>query len=387
MTIINNLKSRTWAEINLFNLEKNYIELRNRVPKSAKVCCVVKADAYGHGAIQVARCLENAGADFFAVSNIDEALQLRNANIVSPILILGYTPPKRVFELAQNNISQCIYSSEYAKAVAKEARAKKLTVSVHIKIDAGMGRLGFVCRHGEAIDEIAEVCGYSCFSVDGIFTHFPTADGGEKSEEITHTQYDIFLKTVKALEGRGISFKLRHCANSATAIDYPEYSLDMVRVGIALYGVLPSENLKNKLRLYDTVALKTVISNIKTARAGDSIGYGADYVAEHPITVATLPIGYADGFRRINYINQTKLCVNGRMCDIVGRVCMDQVMIDVSGIEGLRVGDEVTVFGDNQGTALSDFAKKNETIPYEILCSIGARVPRLYRLEEDGELV
>ncbi len=388
-TIINNLKSRTWAEIDLCNIEHNYRELRKRVPSKSAICCVVKADAYGHGAVRVAKHLEKAGADFFAVSNIDEALQLRYSDITSPILILGYTPPERISELSDHNISQCVYSYDYAKELAKRAENQNLTISVHIKIDAGMGRLGFICRHNiiESLHELLEVCSYTCFSFDGIFTHFPTADGGERSKEATHAQFDRFSKIVEILESKGISFKIKHCANSATAIDYPEYSLDMVRVGIALYGVPPSNELRTSIELKNTFTLKTVVSNIKRARKGDSIGYGADYVAPKDTTIATLPIGYADGFRRINYTNGTRLSVNGKLCSIVGRVCMDQVMIDVGQNESLNIGDEVTVFGEGEEISLTDFAKRNETIPYEILCGVGARVPRLYRAVKDDPFV
>lgn len=389
VTVINNLKSRTWAEIDLPNIEHNYRELRKRVPFDAEICCVVKADAYGHGAVRVARHLEASGAKFFAVSNIDEALQLRYADIASPILILGYTPPERISELYRYNISQCVYSYNYAKELSRRAENEKIKISVHLKIDAGMGRLGFICRHNiiESLHELLEVCSYTCFSLDGIFTHFPIADGGEKSKEATRAQFERFSKLIEILESKGISFKIRHCANSATAIDYPEYSLDMVRVGIALYGIPPSNELSTSIDLKNTFTLKTVVSNIKHTRKGDSIGYGADYVAQKDTTIATLPIGYADGFRRINYTSGTKLSVNGKLCNIVGRVCMDQVMIDVGQIKDLKIGDEVIVFGEGKEVNLADFAKRNETIPYEILCGVGARVPRLYRTVKDEPFV
>lgn len=373
------LKNRAWAEISLDNIEYNYREIRQRVPKESKICCVVKADAYGHGAPRVAKRLERAGADFFAVSSVDEALQLRHANISTPILILGYTPPTRIKELADNNISQCVYSYEYAELLTLAATESNVKISVHIKIDSGMGRLGFVFRHDEeSLDELIDVCSRKCFDLEGIFTHFPTADGGDSCKTATQMHFKHFKRVIEALEKKGISFKIKHCANSATALDYPEYSLDMVRIGISLYGVLPSNDMNTDVCLKPTMTLRTVISNVKSVKKGDTIGYGAEYVAKKDMNIATLPIGYADGFRRINYTSQTKIYVNGTACDIVGRVCMDQIMIDVDPLDEVHVGDVVVIFGEGAKTSLWEFSKNNFTIPYEILCSVSSRVPRFY---------
>jgi alanine racemase len=288
---INDLKSRAWAEISLENIEYNYREIRKRVPQEAKMCCVVKADAYGHGAPEVAKRLERAGANFFAVSNIDEALQLRSVNIQLPILILGYTPPARAKELADNDISQCVYSFEYADLLTQEANKFNLKISVHIKIDSGMGRLGFIFRHDEeSFEELIDVCSRDCFVLDGIFTHFPTADAGDSCREATKAHFEHFQRVVTALEEKGIFFKIKHCANSATALDYPEYSMDMVRAGIALYGVLPSNDMNTHISLKPTMTLKSVISNIKRVKKGDTIGYGAEYIAPRDMRIATLPI-------------------------------------------------------------------------------------------------
>lgn len=386
---IKNFKNRTWVEIDLDNIAYNYNEMRKKIPENARICCVVKADAYGHGAVRVAKHLERIGADFFAVSNIDEALQLRRANISSPILILGYTPPEHAKKLATQNIAQCVYSYEYAKALASKALEEGVRISVHIKIDTGMGRLGFVFRHGEneSLSELLEICSYSCFDLQGIFTHFPTADDGQEGREATKNQFERFIEVIEILKDRGITFEIRHCANSAAALQYPEYSLDMVRLGIVLYGALPSEKLDTDIVLKNTLTLKTVVSNIKYVQPGDAIGYGSEYVAKSIMRIATLPIGYADGFHRINYTNGTKLSVCGKACPIVGRICMDQLMIDTDCVQEINIGDEVVVFGEGSEFDLAYFAKQNNTIPYEILCTIGARVPRFYRSDSDVPFV
>ncbi len=342
---------------------------------------MVKADAYGHGATTVSKYLENIGADFFAVSNIDEAIELRNADITKPILILGYTPPEHAKTLAINKISQCVYSCDYAEALAKHAKIENVKISVHIKIDTGMGRLGFVFRHdeNESWNELLKVCSYDCFVYDGIFMHFPNADDALNGAEITKKQFKDFSRIIDKLQKEGITFSIKHCANTAAALNYPEYSLDMVRIGIALYGALPSSDMHDRFDLRNTLTLKTVISNLKTVQKGDAIGYGGAFIAPKDIKVATLPIGYADGFGRCNLENGTKLSVKGKLCNIIGRVCMDQLMVDVSEAGDVAIGDEVVVFGYGSEIGLDEFANINKTIPYEILCNIGARVPRIYK--------
>ena len=380
-----NFKDRTWVEVNLDGIEHNYKVIRNIVPKQSKICCVVKADAYGHGAIHVAKHLEKLGADFFAVSNIDEALQLRYADVTSPILILGYTPPERAKTLAVQNISQCIYSYDYAVALAQQAKTANVKIPIHIKIDTGMGRLGFVFRHSreESLDLLLNVCSYDCFYPEGIFTHFPTADEGEKGRIATKDQFSHFCSVIDNLSAKGIRFKIKHCSNSAAILDYPEYSLDMVRLGISLYGALPSMEIKNIPDLQSTITLKTVVSNVKNVKKGDTIGYGGAYSAPRDMKIATIPMGYADGFHRINYKNGTQLLVNGKLCNIVGRICMDQLMLDIDGVPNVKIGDEVVVFGSEGAIDLYTFAQRNDTIPYEVLCTIGARVPRFYKINSD----
>ena len=380
MNKIRNLKSRTWAEINLDCIEYNYKAQAEFYKGKAKICCVVKANAYGHGAIEISRLLESLGADFFAVADICEALQLREAGIITPILILGYTPPKNAELLAKNQLSQCVFSYEYAKELADAATLKGVRIPVHVKIDTGMGRLGFIFRHSseESLSELLDACSFDCFIHEGIFTHFPASDCSGDGKEFTKRQFDRFCEVVALLEQNGYTFDIRHCSNSAAAIYDPQYALDMVRIGLLLFGALPSAERSSEFVPKETMTLKTLISNIKTVKAGDSIGYGCEYIAKKDMKVATVSIGYADGFLRTSYPNGIKLTVNGKECDVVGRVCMDQSMIDVSNLDDIRVGDEVIVFGKGGSNSLFDFATKSGTIPHEALCLVGARVPRVY---------
>lgn len=372
-----NFNDRTWAEVDLDAIEYNYRMMRAALPRGARICCVVKADAYGHGGGRVASLLESLGADFFAVSNLDEALALRRADITSKILVLGYTPPNRAIELKEYGISQCVYSTEYANALASYASEGGFKLSVHMKIDTGMGRIGFVFRHSadESIEELSDACAHSCFILEGIFTHFPTADEADTSKP--EPQFRRFCEVTDELEKRGFSFAIKHCNNSAGSMSHPEFALDMVRLGIVLYGAHPSNKMNTHLIPRPTISLKTVVSNVKTVRKGDSIGYGAAYIAPKDMRVATLTIGYADGIRRANSDNGTPILINGQLCRIVGRICMDQLMVEVDRVENIAIGDEVTVFG-NGGISLSQFAEYNQTIAYEILSQIGARVPRFY---------
>lgn len=381
---IDNIRRRTWAEIDLDSARKNYLAVRGATPAGAKVCCVIKANAYGHNAVTLGALYESLGADFLAVSNIEEALQLRRHGISLPVLILGYTDEGCARLLAENNISQCVYSYEYAKALSKSANACGVKIKIHIKLDTGMGRIGFLCRGGKSeLDRALEVCREDCFITEGIFTHFPVADEGEDGREYTGEQFRLFCDAADYLEKNGVSFDLRHCANSAAAASYPEYALDMVRAGLVLYGMCPSEKVSFP-ELAPVMSVHSVISHIKTVFPGESISYGCEYCAKGQMTVATVPIGYADGFLRSNYKAPYSLLVNGKRAPIVGRVCMDQLMLDVTGIE-CKAGDRVTVFGAAEGNTAGDIARLNGTINYEILCSVGERVPRA--IVSGGEII
>ena len=378
---IESFRRRAWAEIDLDCVEENFKVIRSQVSKNVKVCCVIKANAYGHGAVELAKCYEKQRADYFAVSNVEEALQLRQNGIVTPILILGYTDTNCASLLAANNISQCVYSMEYGKKLAEDAQQQKVDVKVHIKLDTGMGRIGFPCKAENrlAVDEIVDVCETPRLYPEGIFTHFASSDEGKDGEAYTLKQFHCFMKTVELLKNRGLDFQIRHCANSAAIFDYPQMQLDMVRAGIVLYGLQPSKQLRNARPLKQVMTLHSVVDHIKEIDTGECISYGREYRAEGKRRIATIPIGYADGLWRSNVNGGIVVEINGAYAPIVGRICMDQCMIDVTGLNNVVVGVAVTVYGCDEYTSIDRIAKRNNTINYEIMCALGERVPRVYK--------
>lgn len=382
-------RKRFWAEIDMNAAENNFNIIKSKLKEGTKLCCVVKANAYGHGAVYLSKLYERLGADFFAVSNIEEAMQLRNNGIKAPILILGYTPASCASILSENNISQSVFSYSYAKELSKCACADGVNVKIHIKLDSGMGRIGFDCIHenNKMIDCIAEVCSMDGLVNEGIFTHFAVADEGDNGREYTRLQYDRFVKAVAELSDKNVSFEIKHCANSATTFDYPEYHMDMVRVGVVLYGVCPSAKVSGCNELTPVMSLKSVISMIKEIEAGDRVSYGCTFVADKKTKIATAPVGYADGFWRSNSANGTQMLIRGQRVNIVGRVCMDQLMLDVTDIKGVREGDYITLIGSDKDEKITvdELALNNGTIGYEMICAIGERVPRFYI--KDHEIV
>ena len=378
---ISGCKRRTWVTVDLNNATHNFKEIKNLV--KSKICCVVKGNAYGHGAIELASLYQNLGADFLAVSNIEEALQLRKNNITLPILILGYTPPECALELARNDISQSVYSFEYAKELISYAESYQVSVKIHVKIDSGMNRIGFK-TDTLSLNNIVTVCNSNALIPEGIFTHFSAADMGEDGRERTKRQYEMFQHAIKHLHSMGVSFHIKHCSNSAAIFDYPEYQLDMVRAGIALYGLYPSEETGRAIDLRKVMTLTSVISHVKEIKSGDAISYGGTFVATKPMKVATVPIGYADGFWRNNGNMKYALKVNDRYAPILGRICMDQLMIDVTDID-CAIGDEVMIFGDDDVCSATKIAEANNTIDYEVVCAVGSRVPRFFI--KDGKVL
>lgn len=371
-------QKRTWAEINLDAAVHNYNIIREKVNNDTKLCCVVKANGYGHGAVQLSRLYEQLGADYLAVSNVEEGLQIRKAGIALPILILGYTDPRCAKQLSDNNISQCVFSYEYGKKLSEYAVKFDVAVNIHIKMDTGMGRIGFKCNQ-ESWNSIIEVCNLPNLKHEGIFTHFAVADEGDNGKAYTGKQFGKFKDTIDFLVARGVSFQIRHCANSAGIFDYPEMHLDMVRAGIVLYGLQPSDVLHNPGDLHPVMTLKTIIDHIKEVQSGDCISYGRDFKAEHKMKVATIPIGYADGLWRSNFRNHMTFEVEGCCAPLIGRVCMDQCMIDITDIPAAAIDSIVTIYGENGKNTVDQVAKANETINYEIVCALGERVPRIYK--------
>ena len=369
-----NIARRLWAEVDLGAIKHNYKEIRSLLAPDTKLCCIIKANAYGHGAEAVASYYEELGADYFAVSNIEEALLVRGAGVKTPILILGFTPADLAQTLAENDITQCLYSSEYARKLSFEAVASGVRVKVHIKVDSGMSRIGF-----RNVDEAWESCNLPGLDYEGIFTHFASADEGEDGDAFTRGQYNKFMRVVRGLEDRGMRFSIRHCCNSAGIVDFPEFQLDMVRAGIILYGLDPSDEVRRHIDLVPAMTLRSVVSQVKTIHEGDVVSYGRRYRAERDTVLATVPVGYADGFFRNNFREGTSIFINGIPCPICGSVCMDQLMVDAGAVPSLKEGgSEVVIFGRDPYQTAEVLAKNNGTIPYEILCAVGARVPRVY---------
>ncbi len=374
---------RTWAQINLDAIDENFRGIKSCLKPETLLCCIVKADAYGHGAVRLAEEYVSLGADWFAVSNLDEAVQLRDAGIKLPILILGYTPPCMAAELCRHNVTQAVIGAEYGHRLSEEAVRAGVSVNVHMKLDTGMSRVGFfyqdAVRDAGAIDDIEEICGLPGINAEGIFTHFAVADEGENGRAFTEKQFANFTDAISKLASRGVRFKIRHCANSAAIFDYPEMQLDMVRPGIILYGLQPSAEVAHRVKLTPAMELKSAVSLVKTIPAGTAVSYGSRFISKKPTKVATVPLGYADGYPRRLY-EKAYMLVKGRRAKIIGRVCMDQLMLDVTGIPDVKTGDTVTAFGLDGGESISadGIAACTGTINYEIICGVSKRVPRVY---------
>lgn len=372
----------TVASISVTAARQNYFEIRKAVPKSADIMCIVKADAYGHGAEFLAPLYEKLGAGAFGVATINEAIQLRRCGIVLPILILGYTPVCYARELAEYGITQCVFSLSYAKALSAAATSLGKEINIHIKIDTGMSRLGFEAKTDSDIEQIYRAVTSRGLSATGIFTHLSSADIDER--EFTLAQFDNFIWASEKLSQMLGKCLIRHAANSAAIIDYPEFALDMVRAGIILYGMAPSDRLMNRLPLSAVMTLSSEVSLVKNVDAGRSVGYSRKFIANKPTRVATVSIGYADGFFRYGSCGGATLTVRGREAKTVGNVCMDQLMLDVTHIDGVEMGDKVTVFGSG-GRSAEALAKEIGTICYELTSAVGVRVPRVYI--DDGRII
>ncbi len=383
---------RTWAQIRLDALAYNFGQIRRHVGPDCKIMAVVKADGYGHGDCQVSQVFQNEGADWFAVSNIEEALRLRQSGIVRPILILGFTPADRAAQLWSNQISQTVFSLDYARDLSRQAQKQGVVVDCHIKLDTGMSRLGFLCdsdHFDQSMAQIAETAALPGLSCTGIFTHFACADeANEDSDRFTLEQFHRYQRMTAALEEKNVRFSLHHCCNSAATLRFPQMHLDMVRPGVILYGQNPSADCAGLLEFIPAMELKTTVAMVKKVPAGAQVSYGRTYTAAGPRVLATVPIGYADGYRR-THSNNAYMLVHGRPAPVVGTVCMDQLMLDVTDIPNVQAGDEVIVFGrDKDGQLpIGQLAQEEKSIHYEVMCLIGKRVPRVYlpQAQKEGE--
>ena len=371
-----NFLRRAWAEIDIDALVHNF-EIIKSESKGCKLMAVVKADAYGHGAKDIAPILEKKGADAFAVSNIEEAKALREYGIKKPILILGYTPVNMAKELYLNDISQCIFSTEYALGLSKAAIDENITVKVHIKLDTGMGRIGFDCRSEElcGINSAINAAGLKGFEFEGIFTHFAVSDRNEEEEDgFTDEQYNRFKAGVEKFKSAGLKPKYCHCCNSAALCLDTQKHFDICRPGIILYGLTPSAGLSLKQDFKPVMSFKSVVSMVKEINCGDTVSYGRTFKATESMKIATISAGYADGYPRI-LSNKGYVLIHGKKAKIIGRICMDQFLADVSDIEDVKQDDEVILFG--KGLPVEELANAADTINYEIVCGISPRVERV----------
>lgn len=378
------MNTRTWAEINLDSLKDNIKEVRRITSKDAMVMAVVKADGYGHGAVECAKVFLKNGADKLAVACCSEALQLRNADIKAPIMILGASFEEELDELIQNDITISLFSYDFAKKVSDVALKNEKTAKIHIKLDTGMSRIGYVTgiNDEEIISEIIKISKLENIELEGIFSHFSTAD--EKEIDYTHLQFERFMKICNELEQRGLKIPIRHIANSAGIIMYPKMHLDMVRAGVILYGFYPSEDVdKSRINLKKVMSVKSRITHIKEICDNRGVSYGKVYITNGKTKIATIPVGYADGYTRM-LGGKAKILVNDEPKDVIGRICMDQCMINVTNVNNINIGDEVTIFGPKTVTA-DTLASWLGTINYEIVCMVSKRIPRVFY--ENGRAV
>lgn len=365
-----------WAEIDLDILANNMRNIK-KLAGDKEVMAVVKADAYGHGALDVAPCLLENGASKLAVAMLTEAIELRNNNITAPIMILGYTPIYLGEELIKYNIEQTIYDLNYAKELSNLAIKLNKKAKVHIALDTGMGRIGFLPTD-ESFNAICEICNLPGLNVIGIFTHFSSSD--EKNKEYTQYQFNQIYNFIERLEINEINIPLKHASNSAAIIDLPNTYLDAVRAGIILYGYYPSDEVKkDNLSIKPALTLKAKIAHVKELDSGMYISYNRTFKTSRKSKIATIPIGYADGYIR-TLKHEAKVIVNGQLAPIVGNICMDQFMIDVTDIDNVKSGDEVILLGESNEVKFNadDLAKCMNSINYEVLCLLKNRVPRAY---------
>lgn len=375
---MNDLQKRTWAEILSDNIRHNYKSIRAQLPENCRFLGVVKANAYGHGALRVSEILQEEGADYLAVACLDEAVELREGGITMPILILGHTPSRYTETLIKNNITQAVSCLAKAEEYSREAVKLGKSLRIHIKVDTGMSRLGFLCSDGmfdEGVANIISSCKLPGLEAEGIFTHFAVSDeDGEDNRTYTMKQFKLFCDVIDSVKAKGgIEFNIRHCANSGATVSYPETYLDMVRPGLLLYGYGDTDG---RFDLKPCMRLVTTVSTIKYYAPGTDISYGRHFTTSGRTRIGVLSIGYADGlFRAIS--NRCSFAAGGGFAPQRGNICMDMCMVDLTDLPKVEVGSEVEIFGPaNSIYKLCDAAG---TIPYELMCAVSKRVPRIYK--------
>ena len=360
-----------WAEINMGAIAHNYREIRSRIAKDAKLCAVVKADAYGHGAVAVARVALEEGADYLAVATLSEALKLRAAGFTTPLLILGLVEPESAREVVDGDITQTVCRMDLVEALSKEAVRQGKTVKVHLTIETGMGRIGVHPK--DAAETAKKIVALPNVELEGVFSHFALADIPDKT--FTKNQVKLFQEACNAIEAVGIRIPIKHIAESAAILEIPDVHFDMVRAGIIQYGLWPSDEVTRPIDLRQCMKFCARIVYVKTIQPGESVGYGRKFIAERETRIATLPVGYADGYIRAYAGGSVEVC--GKRAPIAGRVCMDQFMIDITDIPEAQMGDVCTLFG-SETLPTDEVAGWANTINYEVVCLVSERVPRVY---------
>lgn len=376
--------SRVYAKIDLDAIAYNIEQMKRNIRPETKVMAVIKADGYGHGAVQIADMLERCDYIWgFAVATLDEAVVLRTEGIKKPILVLGCVFPDQYMEMLNYDIRMNVYTEEMAESISQMASREGKTAYMHIKLDTGMARLGFEISE-ESAEMIRRISQLKNVSMEGIFTHFAKAD--EISKDFTKKQIADFTWMTEQLRERGVTFAYEHCSNSAGIIDIPEANFDLVRAGISTYGLYPSEEVQKKnVKLRPAMALKSHVAFVKDIEAGTPISYGGSYVSERKMRIATIPVGYADGYPR-SLSNKGYVLIRGKKANIVGRVCMDQFMVDVTDIDGVSFGDKVTMIGKdgNERISVEVLGELSGRFNYEFVCDLGKRIPRVY--VRDGKI-
>lgn len=371
--------NRSWSEIDLDAIAHNIKAIRRHIGKHAEIMAVVKADAYGHGVMETCRTMIDSGATRLAVSMLDEAVQLRRSGIEVPIMVLGYSDPGRADEILTHSITQTVFSHDLADALSEASQRMHIPARIHIKIDTGMTRVGFMPGYA-AIKDVVRISALPGIVVEGIFTHFSSAD--EEDRIYTMKQYELFESMMQELSRIGLNVPIRHVANSAAVMQYPEMAMEMVRPGVILYGLYPSGWLRgNILDLKPAMAIKANVILVKDVEAGVAISYSRRFVTQRASRIATIPIGYADGYLRA-FSNKGRVLIGGEFAPVVGAICMDQCMVDITDLsKPVQVGDEVVLMGSqgNQEISAEEWADICGTISYETICLVGKRVPRIYK--------
>lgn len=370
--------SRVYAKIDLDAVTYNMEQMKQRIDGDTKIMAVIKSDGYGHGAIQVAEVLEKYDYIWgFAVATLDEAVVLRTEGIQKPILVLGCIFPDQYLEMLDNDIRMNVYTEEMAKEISYMARREGKTAYLHIKLDTGMARLGFAVNN-ESVDAITRISKLPNVNMEGVFTHFAKADETDKT--FTKNQISQFVSMTEKLRERGVTFPYEHCANSAAIIDVEDARFDIVRAGISTYGLYPSEEVnQNAVHLKPALALKSHVAFVKEIEEGTPVSYGGTFVAKKKMKIATIPVGYGDGYPR-SLSGKGYVLIRGKKANILGRICMDQFMVDVTDIEGVSFGDKVTLIGrdGNEAISVEKLSELSGRFNYEFICALGKRIPRVY---------